>query len=257
MKRKQQDRGLFTRREVLGVLGSIFGLATLSACENSDPGTEKLSDARSILLPSSCRVTPRGEIGPYFADDLANGFYRSNILANIDGTDTQSGIPLELTIYIVDAENGCHPMPDVQVDIWHCNANGTYSDIDEENTIGLTWLRGYQLSDKAGKLVFNTIVPGWYHGRTTHIHLRIRSIFSETTSPFDSANTTQLFFPQTMVDIINTTAEPYKTRGANPTTNAVDQVFMPQTGGKMMLPLSGNNTNGYSSSVTISLPIAG
>jgi protocatechuate 3,4-dioxygenase beta subunit len=254
MKNKRYGNGLFTRRDVLGTLVGVIGLATLAGCGNSNRSREKKSAAKSTS--TACTVTPEGEIGPYFVDDSNSGFNRSNILANIDGTNIQSGIPLELTIYIINAENACRPMADVQVDIWHCNANGVYSDIDSEKTAGLTWLRGYQLSDSDGKLVFNTIIPGWYQGRTTHIHLRICSIFNESTSPFDSSNTTQLFFPQTTIDVINTTVAPYKTKGANTTTNADDQVFSPQTGGKTVLPLSGNNTNGYSSSITISLPVA-
>ena len=256
MKSEQQINKLFTRRDVLSTLGSLVGLVALTACENSKPHRNKTSDIASGLTSSTCSVTPSGEIGPYFADDSANGFKRSNILTNIDGTNSQPGIPLELTLYIVNAEKSCSPMPDVQVDIWHCNANGVYSDIASEHTAGQTWLRGYQLSDKDGKLIFNTIIPGWYHGRATHIHLRIRSIFNATASQFDSANTTQLFFPQATVDLINTTVEPYKTKGANPTTNASDQVYTPQTDGQMVLLLSGNNTNGYKSSFTINLPVA-
>jgi protocatechuate 3,4-dioxygenase beta subunit len=250
-----QENERVTRRNVLGKLGSVIGLATLAACGHSFPGRGK-STAVSSSGNEACRVTPSGEIGPYFADDSARGFNRSNIVANIDGSEIQSGIPLELTLYIVDAENACKPMAGVQVDIWHCNAHGTYSDIEREHTETQSWLRGYQLSDSAGKLVFNTIIPGWYPGRATHIHLRIRSVYSDTASPFDSANTTQLFFSQPVVDLINTTVAPYKSKGANSTTNADDRVYTEQTNGQMLLSLSGNNINGYRSSTTISLPIA-
>jgi protocatechuate 3,4-dioxygenase beta subunit len=257
MTSENQSDVLFTRRDVLFTLGSVMGIATLATCGIPNGPNEKTAAGATKLTSSACHVTPEGEIGPYFADDSANGFFRNNILANIDGTAMQSGIPLALTLYIVDGENACKPMPDVQVDIWHCNANGVYSDIAGQNTAGQTWLRGYQLSDSDGRLIFNTIIPGWYPGRTTHIHLRIRSRFNETASVSDSSNTTQLFFPQSTIDMINKTVAPYDTKGANTTTNQSDQVFTPQTAGQMLLPLSGDNTNGYRSSITISLPVAG
>ena len=109
-------------------------------------------------------MTPEGEIGPYFADDSAGGFNRNNILSNIDGSSTQTGIALALMLYVVDGQNRCVPMSGVQIDIWHCNASGVYSDIAGENTIGQTWLRGYQVSDSNGQVMFNTIIPGWYQG---------------------------------------------------------------------------------------------
>jgi hypothetical protein len=56
---------------------------------------------------------------------------------------------------------------------WHCNASGVYPDISSERTIGQTYLRGVQLTDKHGRASFKSIFPGHYSGRTTHIHARI------------------------------------------------------------------------------------
>jgi protocatechuate 3,4-dioxygenase beta subunit len=86
---------------------------------------------------------PEGEEGPYFVDDSATRFSRSDIRSNLDGTNTQSGIPLTLSIYAYDSENSCAAMANVQIDIWHCNGSGIYSAEDVEDTSGETWLRGY------------------------------------------------------------------------------------------------------------------
>src|SRR5262249_40310184 len=131
-----------------------------------------------------------------FGADGGRGFNRSDIRSNIDGSSIQTGIPLTLTITVVDSENSCIGLQNAQVDIWHCNADGVYSGEDVENTVGLTWLRGYQLTDSEGQVTFTTIFPGWYQGRTTHIHLRVRSKYSAASSTSDGTNTTQLFFPQ-------------------------------------------------------------
>jgi hypothetical protein len=144
-------------------------------------------------------------------------------------------------------------MANGQVDIWHCNASGIYSAEDVESTVGETWLRGYQLTDSNGLATFVTIIPGWYQGRTTHIHLRLRSTYDSTTT--GGTNTTQLFFPQDTIDTINTTISPYSTEGTNPTTNASDHVYTGEVSGATLLTLSGDNSNGYTATIKVNLPI--
>ena len=213
------------------------------------------ADAEAGAETGSCAVTPEGEIGPYFADDSASGFTRSNVVSNIDGSSTQSGVPLTLTITVVDTKNGCEPYAKAQIDIWHCNASGVYSDIAAESTSSEQWLRGYQLTDASGQVTFTTIIPGWYSGRTTHIHLRIRSTYSDASSTIDGTNTTQLFFAQQLIDSLATSVAPYSAEGTNPTTNATDRVYSDEVDGATLLTLVGDSTNGYAASITIGLPI--
>ena len=156
------------------------------------------SSALSLIVGSStaaCSVSLEGEEGPYFVDDSASGYFRTNILSNLDGTSTQAGVALALTLYVYDAKNSCTAMQGVQVDIWSCNAAGVYSAESSESTTGQSWLRGYQLTDANGMVAFQTIIPGWYSGRTNHIHLRFRSTYDQTTT--SGSNTMQLFFDQT------------------------------------------------------------
>jgi protocatechuate 3,4-dioxygenase beta subunit len=204
---------------------------------------------------SSCSsATLEGEEGPYFVDDSATGYNRSNIVANLDGTQTQTGIPLALTIYVFDTKNNCAAMQGVQVDIWHCNADGVYSAEASESTTGESWLRGYQLTDANGKVAFTTIIPGWYQGRTTHIHLRLRSTYDETDN--SGSNTMQLFFDQTLVDTIDTTVAPYSSEGKNSTTNASDRVYSQQEDGTTLMTLTGSETAGYAATANVYLPIS-
>jgi protocatechuate 3,4-dioxygenase beta subunit len=249
---------LITRRAALVALTGTAGAVALMSCGGGNSGTTASASSgtsSTSLMSTTCLITPEGEIGPYFVDDSAAGFNRSDIRSNIDGSSTQQGIPLTLNLIVLDAQNGCIPMQDVQVDIWHCNALGVYSDEGVESTVGETWLRGYQLTDSAGEAAFTTIFPGWYQGRATHIHLRLRSTYSTASSTSDGTNTTQLFFAQTLVNTIDTTIAPYSSQGANPTTNASDRVYEEQTEGLMELVLTGNTTAGYTATVTIGLPI--
>lgn len=229
------------------VSGSCGGATTSSTSTSSTTATSTSSS-------TTCSVTPEGEEGPYFVDDSATGFNRSDIRANLDGSNTQAGIPFTLKVYVYDSKNSCAAMPNVQVDIWHCNAEGVYSAEDVESTVGETWLRGYQLTDANGLVTFTTIVPGWYEGRTTHIHLRLRSTYDS--SDTSGTNTTQLFFDQTLMDTIYTTIEPYSSHGKDSTTNTTDHVYTEETDGEMLMTVSGDTTNGYTATFKINLPIS-
>lgn len=202
---------------------------------------------------TACSVTLEGEEGPYFVDDSATGYLRSNIVSNLDGTATQTGVPLALTIYVFDAKSSCAPMQSVQVDIWQCNAAGVYSAEAAESTTAESWLRGYQITDATGKVAFTTVIPGWYAGRTNHIHLRLRSTYDATDT--SGSNTVQAFFDQTLIDTLATSVAPYSSEGTNPTTNATDRVYTQEEKGTTLLTLTGSNTAGYTASLNVYLPI--
>ncbi|MBV9440094.1 MAG: twin-arginine translocation pathway signal protein [Candidatus Eremiobacteraeota bacterium] len=212
--------------------------------------------ARAADANTPCRPTAEGEIGPFFVDDSAAAFNRSSIVANLDGSSPQAGVPLRLSIVVRDARKRCAPVAGSQVDIWHCNALGMYSGEGVESTTGQTWLRGYQISDRSGMVRFSTIVPGWYPGRTTHIHLRVRSSYSAASSTSDGSNTTQVFFPQDLIDALHARVAPYSTRGAaSRTTNARDFVYTAQTKGTTLLALAGGADRGYTATFAVDLPI--
>jgi protocatechuate 3,4-dioxygenase beta subunit len=250
-----------TRRRAMKILAGAAGTVLGYGCGGGTDSTSNEAGADGGASTgdgnAACSASPEGEIGPYFADDSASAFQRSNILSSITGADTQSGVPLTLTITVVDSEKDCVPYPNAQVDIWHCNAKGVYSDIAAEGTTADTWLRGYQITDARGRVTFVTIIPGWYQGRTTHIHLRIRSSYSAASSTSDGTNTTQLFFNQALVDTLSMSVAPYDTEGVNPTTNATDHVYAQEVEGANLLVLEGDIASGYTASVTLGLPITG
>jgi protocatechuate 3,4-dioxygenase beta subunit len=257
-----------SRRNLLGLVGNAVALALLSGCGGGGGGTTTgatgtgttststtTTTTTTTTAPTTDTVTPEGEIGPYFADDSASGFNRSNILSNLDGTDSQTGVPLTLTVFVFDSENGNAPVEGSQVDIWQCNPEGIYSDEASENSTTETWLRGYQLTDATGQVQFVTILPGWYAGRTTHIHLRVRSSYSEASSTTDGTNTTQVFFAQSIIDELAQSISPYSAEGTNPTTNASDRVYAQQTLGENQLTLAGDVTSGFTATFNVYLPI--
>ena len=55
---------------------------------------------------------------------------------------SKQGLPLVLTIAVVNTSSGCAPVAGALVDIWQCDAGGSYWQYGSERT--LTYLRGLQ-----------------------------------------------------------------------------------------------------------------
>lgn len=189
------------------------------------PTTEVV--AGSGALPS-CVVSPAMTEGPYFVDEKLN---RSDIRVNTADGKVSEGTEFTLMMRILQAgSDGCTPMQGALVDIWHCDAQGVYSDVTDRSfsTVGQNFLRGQQVTDANGKVSFATIYPGWYPGRATHIHFKVRSGASATqTYEF----TSQMFFDDTFSDKVFANA-PYVKSGQR-TLNSQDGIF--QGGGNAML----------------------
>jgi protocatechuate 3,4-dioxygenase beta subunit len=201
------DRHNMTRRQAIGAAGTAFllaGIATRGGGSEAD-----VAQAAS----ATCTMTPEKTEGPYFVDERLN---RSDITTNADGSGAQAGTPLVLTMYVFDAERDCAPVSGAQVDIWHCNAAGRYSDEAANGTSGETWLRGDQVTDADGKVTFHTIWPGWYSGRAVHIHFKVRTGGLEFTS--------QLFFTDAMNAQVCATA-PYASRGTPDVSDSADNIY--------------------------------
>lgn len=156
------------------------------------------------LMPGAdvCVLTPETTAGPYYFDPA---------LERADITEgTQKGVATTVRLQVVDGS--CKPIEGARVDIWHCNAEGQYSGYpnqpDGVDTTGQTFLRGTQFATASGIVEFQTIYPGWYPGRTTHIHFMV--FLDDRT-----ALTGQIFFPDALSQFLYQNAEPYADRGAD------------------------------------------
>ena len=134
-KHKQRPPTYVTRRKALLAIGGAASAGVLLSCgggsddttassSSTTSSTSSTSTTTTSTDASTCAVTPEGEIGPYFVDDSATGFDRADIRSNLDGSETQTGIPLTLTITVQDSESSCIGLQGAQVDIWDCNAGG-------------------------------------------------------------------------------------------------------------------------------------
>lgn len=176
--------------------------------------------SRAVLGNTS---VPEVTEGPYFVDELLN---RSDIRVDPSDGSIQAGLLmlLSVTVSALDTTTGkTTPMPGAYVDLWHCNAQGLYSDESANNTVGKKFLRGYQVSNAQGKVAFRSIYPGWYSGRTPHIHCKVRT-FSGSTKTFELS--TQFFMDEQFSQLIYTDSTlPYVSHGLPDQAHATDQVY--------------------------------
>jgi protocatechuate 3,4-dioxygenase beta subunit len=126
-------------------------------------------------------------------------------------------------------------------DIWHCDAGGVYSGFGQ-GASNRTFLRGLQRTNSSGLAVVKTIYPGWYQGRTVHIHAKVHL-------GGNVVHTGQLYFPDTLTDKVYRKA-PYSARPGRTTRNANDSVFV--NGGKnSLLSVRADGAGGYVASITM------
>jgi protocatechuate 3,4-dioxygenase beta subunit len=251
---------VLTRREVLALFGAAAGAGVLAACSPgslvsgsagpaatsaaSVAATAAAAASGSVAVPA-CVVRPALTEGPYFVDEMLQ---RSDITSDPSDGSVRPGVPLALSFMVSNVqETACTPLVGALVDVWHCDAEGVYSDV--AGSQGTKFLRGYQLTDANGAARFATIYPGWYQGRAVHIHFKIR-----TSPQADSAHefTSQLFFDDGLSDAVFA-KEPYSAKGQRNTRNANDGIFG-ASGGQLTLA-STPSGDGYAATFDIGVQL--
>jgi len=233
-----------SRRRVLGTFGFAVG-GLFSACSGSTTSPTSTSTTTSGsstggTSTSSCAVTASETEGPY--PDIM-GMLNNPAFNRRDVTEGKPGTPLTLTLTIVNANSGCGAMSGAAVEIWQCDAAGNYSEYSQPgfNGSGQTFLRGVQTTDAAGQVTFNTIYPGWYGGRATHIHV-------EVYVNGRSVKVTQVAFPESVSASVYASGV-YASKGQNTTSNARDMVFSDGTDTEMATMSGGSS--GYTTTLRV------
>lgn len=223
--------------------GEITDLST--AQSTNDLSTDTDLSTNSDLSSTQCVLDPNVTKGPYWVDEKLNRADVTSDTNNKASPNPRPGLPLTLQFKVSSYSAGnCAPLVGAQVDIWHCDATGLYSDVQNmggADTTGQNFLRGYQVTDANGTVQFTTIYPGWYSGRAVHIHVKVRLFDSASNTTTEA--TTQVFFDDATTDGVFAADAPYDTRGARDTRNSADNVYNNQT--VLLLTLSGDTTVGY------------
>ncbi|MGZ4353822.1 MAG: dioxygenase family protein [Gaiellaceae bacterium] len=221
------DDATLSRRGLIGVLGGgvasvAFGARTLDAFGAGD-GTV-----------ATCVLTPEVTEGPYWIDKK---------LTRHDVREGRPGLPLVLDFTIVNART-CKPIRGADVEIWHADASGEYSGFDGGSSGGgpggpgggsgpqtkTRYLRGHQRSDPLGKASFLTIFPGWYRGRTPHVHMKVHVGAGRI------VHTGQVFFNEAIQASVYR-AGAYASRGQADTWHAQDMIYTQAGGSRAVVKL--------------------
>ena len=149
---------------------------------------------------------------------------------------------LTLTLRVVNVNAGCAAVPNANVEIWHVDAAGDYSQYGTQTT--QTFLRGIQTTNSNGEVTFTTIYPGWYQGRATHIHV-------EVTMAGRSVKATQIAFPESINNTVHASGV-YASRGTNPMSNLADGIFSDSLSSEIVTP-SGSAGSGYTASFQVAI----
>jgi protocatechuate 3,4-dioxygenase beta subunit len=233
-----------TRRDVVRLLGS-FAAAGMLGCAGAGARAASESPASPASPVGSCVVRPQQTEGPFFVDEKLN---RSDIRGDLATGLARPGLPLSLSFRVSRTSAGmCGPLAGALVDVWQCDASGVYSDVGGSS--GSKFLRGYQVTDDAGTVHFSTIYPGWYSGRTVHLHFKIRSAPGSVTR---LEFTSQLYFDDSVTDAVFAQA-PYNSRGRRDTTNQGDGIFA-NGGTQLLLPVV-RDASGYAGTFDIALQV--
>jgi protocatechuate 3,4-dioxygenase beta subunit len=234
----RREEATLTRRDSLLGLGGIAAAAlgaggVLSALDD-DAATAAGSGPAAVASGLvTCVLTPEMTAGPFILDGDK---------VRRDIREGRPGARLELATTVVDVST-CKPIRGAAVDVWHCDAGGTYSGFAQEGTEGRTFMRGIQRTDRNGVARFTTVYPGWYSGRTVHIHVQV-------SAGGNVLHTGQLFFPEQLTDAIYRRA-PYSGRPNRDTRNTADSIFR-NGGARSMLRLA-KSGGGYVGRITMGI----
>lgn len=230
-----------SRRQLLSLAGSTAA-ATLAADLYAQSDSGESADQSPF-----CIVKPEQTEGPYFVDGK---LLRADIREDPTDATVRPGAILQLTLRL-SAINAsvCSPLAGAIVDVWHNDTLGEYSDVRDRryDNRGKQFLRGYQLTDANGVVNFTTVYPGWYPGRTVHIHFKVR------TDPGRRRGlefTSQLYFDDAVTDQVHQQS-PYAANGQRSTRNSNDRIF--RNGGSELLLQPRRDGEGFAGNFELGL----
>ena len=278
------DRGLThdlavlqQRRRALGLLAGVVGLGglTLLGCGGggSDAGTSTVSSGSGSTgstgttgSTGSCSVIPEETAGPYPGDGsnsngsgtanalALSGIVRSDIRTSIGtASGTAGGVPLTLTLKLVNANSSCADLSGYAIYLWHCDREGRYS-LYSASVVNENYLRGVQGTGSGGTVSFTTIFPGCYDGRMPHMHFEVYRNAGAATSYANKIKTSQIAFPTAVCTTVYSTASGYGSSltNFNRISFASDNVFSDGYA-TQLATLTGDVASGYAATLTVGI----
>ena len=281
--RRQSLRWLFASAAAIPLAGcggsgssadtsSTAAASTATATTTTSTGTTGITGttgtaAGTVASTTSCTVIPEETGGPYPGDGtnstssgVANalilaGIVRRDIRTSVAGaTGVAEGIPLTLTLQLVNVKSNCASLAGATVYLWHCDRNGDYS-MYSSAVSAQNYLRGVQEADATGQVTFTTIFPGCYSGRMPHIHFEVYPSLAKATSAANRIKTSQLGFPTaTLAEAYTATGYATSVRNLAQISYATDNVFSDGTA-LQIATVTGSVAQGYVATLTVGVSL--
>ncbi len=257
------------RRALLWLAGtgavSLLGCGGGSASAGTSSSSSSSSSSSGSTTTSTCSVIPEETAGPYPGDgsntangSIANvltlsGIVRSDIRGSIAGASgTAAGVPLTVTLTLVDTGSSCADLSGYAIYLWHCDRDGKYS-LYSSGVTDQNYLRGVQETDSNGQLTFTTIFPGCYSGRMPHMHFEVYRSLATATGSTNKLKTSQIAFSTDVCSSVYTSTG-YSASATNlgQISFATDNVFSDGTT-LQMATVTGSVAAGYAAALTVGI----
>lgn len=184
-----------------------------------------------------------------------SGVQRSDMRSSFGSlSGTATGVRMDITVTVVDVSDGCTPLSNYAIYIWHCDRNGDYSiyDLPSQN-----YLRAVGVTDSNGQVTFTSIVPGCYNGRYPHIHFEVFASLAQAVHYNNRLLVSQMAIPQAVCNTVYDESLYSSSKSAfSGESTSSDNIFSSYTSAQlaaMTLTMTGDVTNGYTATVTVGL----
>ncbi|MFD0484537.1 3,4-dioxygenase subunit beta [Kineococcus sp. GCM10028916] len=255
---------VLTRRRALGVLGFGLSGAGLVACSDGEPAAAPSPTTGRGAGTGSSTVAeiPEEMAGPFPGDGSngpnvlqRSGVVRGDIRSSFEiGATTAPGIPLTLTLTVLDLTRGGVPFVGAAVYAWQCDREGRYSLYSPELR-GENYLRGVQVAAADGTVTFTSVFPGCYTGRWPHVHFEVYTDLAAIDDSADALTTSQLALPQAdCTAVYATTGYERSAVELAGVTLADDLVFRDDLGVRQLATVTGDSGDvaaGYAATLTV------
>jgi len=251
--------------------GSSGSTGGSSGSTGGSTGSSGSSGSSGSTTVSSCSTIPTETAGPYPADGSLASSQRLNALA-LSGivrrdirtsvgtaSGTAPGVPLTVTLQLVNSSGSCANLAGYAVYLWHCTRDGSYS-MYSSSVAGENFLRGVQVSDANGQVTFTTIFPGCYSGRWPHIHFEVYASQAAATDSAvvgDHIQVSQLALPAATCSQVYNSSTGYSASISNfaAISLASDNVFSNDQAALQMATVSGDNSSGYTATLVVGVAV--
>lgn len=236
--------------------------ATTRAASTSTTGGTTSTTTGAATTVTSCTQIPDETAGPFPGDGsngpdalTESGVVRKDIRTSFDGASgTAEGVPYAIQFTVVNIADGCKPLSNAAVYVWHCDRDGNYSMY--QDAAPANYLRGVQAVDANGVAAFTSIFPACYSGRWPHVHFEVYPSVDAATSGGTKLATSQIALPHDVcAAVYATSGYEQSVQNLQRVSLSSDMVF--SDGVSTQTPsMTGNATSGYVSSLVVGVSSA-